>query len=399
MTNRFLKNTNMIRLPQLWSAQSGHSRRVTGIELFFDLIFVAAVAQVGEPLSRDYSAAGLLRYVFFFVLIWLAWSGHTLYCTRFDTDDLVQRMSVLTQTFIAAVMAANAKEPLDSDASAGFGAAYAAMRVLLALQYLRARKIPETKALTTRFAAGYAIAAAFWIASALSPIPVRYWLWAIGLIIDLATPWFARKHSLRHPPDAAHFPERYGLFTIILLGEFVAAVMRGIESQEYWSVAAASTAFTSMACGFIVWWGYFDGAKGSGERHVRTKRQAILFHVWNYAHLPLFLGIGVAGVGFHHAISVTPGAALEHGEGSVLCAAVALLMIALIAIGATRDDGRPRIVLQTMPVLAVAGLGLIASQTPAVLLVIGLGLCTLTQTVLSVGRPDAKSDEITSGEC
>src|SRR5437899_5473757 len=30
---------------------------------------------------------------------------------------------------------------------------------------------------------------------------------------------------------SAHFPERFGLLTIILLGEFVASVMRGIESQ------------------------------------------------------------------------------------------------------------------------------------------------------------------------
>src|SRR5436309_3312912 len=170
------------------------------MELFFDLIFAAAVAQVGTPLSADYSASELPRYVFLFVLIWLAWSGHTLYCTRFDTDDLVQRLLVLLQSFIAAVMAANAKDALDSTSSAGFGAAYAGMRIVLVGQYWRARRVPETRTLTTRYAIGYATAAAFWIASALSPLPVRYFVWAIALFIDLATPWFARKHSRRYPP-------------------------------------------------------------------------------------------------------------------------------------------------------------------------------------------------------
>jgi len=61
------------------------------MELFFDLIFVAAVAEVGSPLRSDYSWAGLLRYSFLFVLIWWAWSGHTLYSTRFDHDDLVRK--------------------------------------------------------------------------------------------------------------------------------------------------------------------------------------------------------------------------------------------------------------------------------------------------------------------
>jgi len=353
------------------------------MELFFDLIFAASVAQIGTPLVSDYTVAGLPRYLFLFVLIWLAWTGHTLYCTRFDTDDLIHRVLVLCQSFIVAVMAANAKDALDSESSAGFGAAYAAMRLVLAGQYLRARRIPETRVLTTRFAAGYALGAVFWIASAMSPLPARHALWAIALTIDLATPWFARKDSLRHPPDAAHFPERFGLFTIILLGEFVAAVMRGIESQPGWSTAAASTAVTSMGVGFAIWWWYFDGAKSSAERHVQTKRQAIFFHVWNYAHLPLFLGIGVAGVGFHRAISVQPGAPMAHGEGFILCIAVAVVMIALIAIGATREAPRRRIVLQIGVLVLVLGLATIASHTPAVLLVIGVSLCALAQAVLS----------------
>src|SRR5437763_1416266 len=135
----------LIQAPKLWPANPDKERRVTWTELFFDLIFVAAVAQVGNPLAHDYSPAGLLRYTFLFVLIWWAWSGHTLYCTRFDTDDSVQRLLVLVQSFIAAVMAANAKDALDSTSSAGFAAAYAAMRIILVVQYLRARRIPETR--------------------------------------------------------------------------------------------------------------------------------------------------------------------------------------------------------------------------------------------------------------
>ena len=74
--------------------------------------------------------------------------------------------------------------------------------------------------------------------------------------------------------------------------------MRGIESQENWSFSAASTALSSMAFAFVLRWWYFDGVHSSAERHVRTRRQATRFHIWNYAHLPMFLGIAVAGVGF-----------------------------------------------------------------------------------------------------
>src|SRR5262249_14681794 len=199
-------------------------------------------------------------------LIWWAWSGHTLYSTRFDHDDPVHRVLILIQCFIAAVMAANAKEALDSRASAGFGAAYAAMRIILVIQYIRARRVPATRALATRYAAGFGVAAAFWIASAFLDTPEGYWVWAVALIVDFATPWLANRHSMRFPPDATHFPERFGLFTIILLGEFVAAVMRGIESQEYWSFSAAATAFSSMAFAFVLRWWYFDVAQSAAAR-------------------------------------------------------------------------------------------------------------------------------------
>src|SRR5437763_13990996 len=161
------------------------------MELFFDLICVAAVAQVGKSLASDYTWAGLLRYSFLFVLIWLAWSGHTLFTTRFETDDLIQRLLTLLQSFIAAVMAANSKEALDSVDAAGFGAAYAGLRIVLVLQYLRARRVPATRGLTTRFALGYAVAAAVWIASAVTPIPGRYWMWTIALAISACRRWRA----------------------------------------------------------------------------------------------------------------------------------------------------------------------------------------------------------------
>jgi low temperature requirement protein LtrA len=330
---------HLTQLPRLWTSDITKHRRVTWLELFFDLVFVAAVAEIGSALSADYSPAGLFRYAFLFVLIWWGWSGHTLYCTRFDHDDLANRLLVLAQCFIAAVMAANAREALDSRSSAGFAAAYSGMRIIQVLQYLRVRSLPATRALTTRYAAGFGAAALLWVASAVVNVPERYWFWGAALLVDFATPWLAAKHGRRCPPDAAHFPERFGLFTIILLGEFVAAVMRGIESQEYWSFGAASTAFTGMTFAFAVRWWYFDVAKSAEERHIRDSRQLRSFELWQYAHLPLFLGIAVAGVGFQRAISLPEGAELGSGEVRIFCGAVVVLTASLAAIGATAERG------------------------------------------------------------
>src|SRR5215471_11148965 len=141
-------------------------RRVTWLELFFDLIFVAAVAQVAEPLRHDYSFVELARLAPLFALIWWAWTGHTFFSTRFDTDDAIQRALTFLQIFAVAVMAANAKDALDSRSSAGFAAAYAVVRLVLVGQYLRARHVKDARALTQRYIAGHGAAAGLWLASA-----------------------------------------------------------------------------------------------------------------------------------------------------------------------------------------------------------------------------------------
>jgi len=315
-------------------------RKVTWLELFFDLVFVAAVAQVGTHLRDDYSLAGLLRFSLLFVLIWWAWLGHTTFSTRFDTDDLVQRALTALQLFLVAVMAVNSTGAIDSRDSAGFAAAYSVMRLVLAGQFLRARRVPRARRLATRYAVSCGIAAALWLTSAFVPAPARFWLWAVALTIDIGTPLLSTRHLVDVPHDAAHLPERYGLFSIILIGESMAAVMAGMGHQEYWSVRAASAAILGMAMVFATWWVYFDGVGATTHRMVRSMRDAIRFHVWTYAHFPLYLGIAVAGVGLEHVIETATQAPLPLSESLILAGAGVTVGLAMIAIGLSRPPSR-----------------------------------------------------------
>jgi low temperature requirement protein LtrA len=317
-----------------------HDRRVTWLELFFDLVFAAAVAQVASPLRADYSADGLLRFTILFILIWWAWTGHAVFSTRFDTDDGVQRGLTLLQMFGVAVMAANAQDALDSRSSAGFAAAYAVLRFVLVLQYVRARVIESARGLTAWYITGHGTAAGLWLVSALIPAPERYWIWATAFAIDLGTPWIAVRHSIAVPPDAAHLPERFGLFTLILLGESVVAVMHGIEHQETWNVPAATAAFSGMGVAFLFWWSYFDRAAATSAKPVRSHRDAIRLHVWSYAHLPLYLGLVSAFVGIQLIVSVAPARALDGRQLLLLAGALLLAVASLAVVAATSQDTR-----------------------------------------------------------
>ena len=319
-------------------APEGSGRKVTWLELFFDVIFVAAVAQVAEPLRHDYSLAELARLAQLFALIWWAWIGHTFFSTRFDTDDWVQRGLTFVQIFAVAVMAANARDALDSRSSAGFAAAYAAVRLVLVAQYLRTRDVHDARSLTGRYSAGHGTAAAMWLISALVPTPARFWIWAAAFAIDLGTPGAAVPHSVTVPPDAAHLPERFGLFTLILLGESVVAIMQGMESQEHWPPAAALSAILGMGVPFLICWWCFNRAAGS-EQRVRTQRDAIRLHIWSSAHFPLDLGIVIVGVGIQRTVTAASHYTVSPHERAILVMAAGALVIAMATIGRTTDRG------------------------------------------------------------
>jgi low temperature requirement protein LtrA len=334
--------------PTFWcerdGGEGGHSRRVTWVELFFDLVFVAAVAQVGSPLTEDYSFDGLARYTFLLFIIWWAWSGHAMYATRFDADDTWQRVLTLLQMIAVIFMAANAEEGLDTVSSAGFAAAYAVMRLILVLQYIRASTIAPARMLARTCARGFGAAACIWLASALvgdisdrlGDISVRYSLWGVAIALEVATAIRASRHVETLPPHASHLPERFGLFTLILLGDSIVALMKGIQAQPEWSPAAAGAAFSGICFTFAVWWAYFERARAAADRHVRTRRERRAYEIWTYVHVPLYLGLVLSAVGVEHIIRQGAAFHMHAEEAVILGGAVAAVVASLIVLYSVR---------------------------------------------------------------
>ena len=327
--------------PKLWSptgedaVMADAPRRVTWSELFFDLVFVAVVAQVGTPLAADYSFHQLARYAFLLLLIWWAWNGYAVYATRFDGDDAPQRVMTFVQMIAVIFMAANAEDGLESISSAGFAAAYAVMRVVLVLQYVRASTIPAARRLSREYAVGFGLAALVWLASSFMPVPIRYGLWTIAVAIDLGTALVTARHTRQLPPHAEHLPERFGLFTLILLGESIVAIMKGIQAQPDWTPAAASAAFLGIGLIFACWWAYFEWAHAATERRIRTVRDVRLFEIWNYTHLPLYLGLALTAVGVEHIVKLGGIASLHGEELSLLGCAITTVVLALFVLAGT----------------------------------------------------------------
>jgi len=301
-------------------------RSATWLELFFDLIFVVAIAQLAHNFHEDFTFIGLAKLAVLFIPVWWCWIGATFYDTRFDNDGLVDRLITLLQMAIAATMAANIHHGLDSS-SVGFALSYIAFRGVLICQYLHAGyHVPEARALTNWFAIGFTASIIFWLASIFVPFPWRLLLWGLGLSVDFATPLTAGNRVVKVPPDMAHTTERIGLFTIIVLGESIVAVVGGVSDRQ-WTPMAIAIALLGLSIAFSFWWMYFDTVDESPLHAMRKGKMKIAL-TWLYSHLPLAIGLTATGVGVEKMIH-----GLEHdppnSEKILFCLAVALCMLIL----------------------------------------------------------------------
>lgn len=301
-------------------------RRATWLELFFDLIFVVAIAQLAHNFNEDFNFMGLVKLGILFIPVWWCWIGATFYDTRFNNDGLVDRLITLSQMAIAASIAANIHHGLDSS-SVGFALSYIAFRGVLICQYLHAGyHVPQAKPLTSWYAIGFTISIVFWLTSTFVPLPWRFMLWGIGLIVDFATPLTAGERVANVPPNMAHTTERIGLFTIIVLGESIVAVVGGV-SEIGWTPISMAIALLGLSIAFSFWWMYFDTVDESPLQAMR-KGDMVVALTWLYSHLPLAVGLTATGVGVEKMIH-----GLEHdsarGEKVLFCLAVALCLLIL----------------------------------------------------------------------
>ncbi|MER7502809.1 low temperature requirement protein A [Nonomuraea pusilla] len=289
-------------------------RRATWLELLYDLVFVVAVAEVADVLAGS-DPGRVPTFVGLFVPIWWAWAGYVFYANRFDSDDVSHRLLALPQILAVAAMAASVSDI--AGRSALFAGSYVVARLVLVAAYVRAgRHVPDARPLTTRYAAGFTLSAAVWLASLAVEPPARYAVWAAAMVIDLATPLLTRTQQGRLPPQSEHLPERFGLFVVIVLGEVVAAVVTGLKGHEV-TPGVLLLALAGVAVAMAFWWLYFGHVDESVVLRTRLAGQ-----VWVYSHLPLSLGLVAFGIGIEHAIEHPSGAGWAVGVPAALVFAV-----------------------------------------------------------------------------
>ncbi|MFZ3498166.1 low temperature requirement protein A [Streptomyces sp. 5.8] len=351
------------------SRDEGH-RPSTPLELFFDLCFVVAIAQAGaalvHALAEGHPGTGVISYSFVFFGVWWAWMNFTWFASAYDCDDVPYRIATLVQICGVLVYAAGVSRAFDENDWTVAVIGYLIMRVALTAQWLRAAsgESGEARTAALKYAAGLVLCQAGWVALLFAPDGSKRWLFLILVAAELLVPVVAeRGHQTPWHPH--HIVERYGLFTIIVLGETIAASTVAVKSAldehealgELLPIAAGGLLIV-----FAAWWIYFAVPM---HEHLTSNREAI---PWGYGHLLIFASGAAIGAGIEVAVEHAVGKAhvsqLAANAAVTVPAALFLLMVWLLH---SRHFKRGPAQQLTLPVSALAVLACSWTGTYAVL--------------------------------
>jgi low temperature requirement protein LtrA len=272
----------------MMSTVATEERHATWLELFFDLVVVAAVAQLAHLLHDGPGVREVFLFVVLYYAMWSVWTSFTLYANVSGT--LTRQRAMLTAMFGIAVMAASVPQVADGRPTI-FIAAYIICRLFAAGSWKRTSRV-MTEWPGVQQAAGVVP----WIASLGAEPPTRYWLWSAGIVLDvvlsmvrsrdperlLAQEQKERDHEQRNRvergrlgrllrgaaaprpvepvvleaarPDRPHLGERLGLFVIIVLGEAVAQLVNAAADVEQWDRGLWLVLLGGFGLLVAIWW-------------------------------------------------------------------------------------------------------------------------------------------------
>ncbi len=310
--------------------QEPSERHASWLELFFDLVFVLAVAQLAKVLAEHSDADGFLRFALLFLTVWWSWVGFTFYADRFESEGPVYRLLMFAAMLAVTSLSVTLGGAFSPAGDTPFIICYVLVRLMLAVMYLRvAYHIPLVRSFSLQYPIGLGMVSVLLLGSLLVEPPLRYAVWGVALVLELLTPLLNLRAARVLPIDRSHIPERFGLFTIIVLGEAVIATAMGAADVP-WTPASIVTSSLGFAMAACIWWINFDFV----EDTALTAGKLWLRFTYIYGHYLVVASIVAMGIGVEHAIKESaeahlhfPTVALIAGGASVYLTVITIIRL------------------------------------------------------------------------
>jgi low temperature requirement protein LtrA len=298
------------------------------LELFYDLVFVAATMVISNSFSSgDLTWVWGARCATVFALLWVLWFLTTALTNVERVDDLSHRALTLLQMFliILTVLAFADKEASPKDY---LGITYAGALVVVAVMYNRAaRSNAAIRGWAVMRRNRVLVAALMALATTWLPDRADDTLFLVMIVLLLVPTSLGRAIRAPQPSvDIHHLTERAALLTLIMCGEaFVKVALVVSEGTiDRTDVIAIAVEFVAV---FALWFVYFDDIPKAGIRPGLPAAEG-----WALAHLPLQIGIVTVAVGISKFL-VVDGQGVHEEVVMILTTAFVLVYGSLAVVG------------------------------------------------------------------
>lgn len=273
-------------------------KRASWLELFYDLAFVALVAQLTYLAAKHHhNLSDILNIIIIAYTIFFTWWTTTVNRNLQSSEDRFDQIAVQLKVAGAFVMSIAMADVFDGN-YAGYFVALGCIRVVQVALLFRLYALDRAHAPKTyNIATGIIIAAGLWIISGFVPAPYHFVIAAAALALDMLSPLTQGKGNAVRLLNVHHLQERLGLFLMLVLGEsmLVVALANTSASSE---TSLPHVVFSGLLIIIVIWWLYFDYL----ERCAAGRRPRQLFW-YLQAHCLLFLSLIFVAAGYKNIIT------------------------------------------------------------------------------------------------
>lgn len=298
-------------------------RRISWLELFYDLVYVIAISRITHHLAIRMSLEGFLQYACLFFLIFWGWLNGSLYYDIHGGEGLRSRLMTLWQVMIIAALAVTIDQP---SATAYVNTTIVFMIMQLYITYLW-WSVGFYDRSHRRYNRPYTIL--FLIALALMALSLfvpRPWVKLIAVIViicNYSPPFISQRLLRRSSLDlslSSSMAERLGLFTIIVFGEVVLGVVNGISKVNTLNFSTWLNFALAVSIVFALWWIFFAM---TSNRNAKTGFvNATLLEL---LCIPTLMALGLIAVRFSYLFD--PGS--DHSLNIIFGCAIAAFLVGI----------------------------------------------------------------------
>jgi low temperature requirement protein LtrA len=316
-------------------ADRKNERKISWLELFYDLVYVAAIGQITQHIAVNPTWSTVSYSLLLFSLIFWSWVNGSQYYDLHGSEGIRTRVLTFWQMLSVAAVAITLESAFEGRHQ-GFAISFASIQILITYLWWSVGFFdPSHRVFSKFYTTNYLIAFVLLIASVFTSRATSTLLWILVLILDLTPPLTAartvvtelKKHGQVFTASAT-IVERFGLFTIIVLAECILSTVTGISGIKEKDPAVWIAFLPAILISFLLWSLYFDMTSEQETKLGYSYMEWLIF-----LHFPLLASLSIVGACIK-VLLASPEAPIPIFVRWIFC--IALSSILWLIVGITR---------------------------------------------------------------